>query len=104
MERSSGKIPADYTETTEDISSTRFPGIMESFWAGLRHGNISFDDWIDLNLSPQEWMQKYDKTIDEWRQWRRGFIRSRNPSWLQKALMPGGLRRLLNRNRYRRFR
>lgn len=80
------------------------PSVSESFMAGYQNGNLwsknrlSADEWYDLNyLNRAEWLAKYpQRTSQEYTFWsqhaRKRQQKTNQPNWLERALIPPGLR------------
>ena len=80
---------------------TKPPSMWESFWAGFNDkSKYKTEDahrvWLDLRITPQEWLAKYPgTTMKNYRAWRKQVAPVR-PNWLQKTLIPKEIRRRWN--------
>ena len=61
------------------------PGMWETFVHGFNNPRMSYKNFLDLYLTPQEWAQKYNKTPREHRKWKKDLL-FKNKNWFLRSL------------------
>jgi len=68
--------------------TTNPPGIWEKLIGGFNNPNITYEEFLDSRLTPEEWSKKHNTTGREYNKWKRDLL-------LKSKKKPGALQRIL---------
>jgi len=64
------------------------PGLWEKLVGGFNNPNITYEEFLDSRLTPEEWSQKHNMTGKEYNKWKRDLL-------LKSRKKPGAIQRIL---------